>query len=147
MALIGGGGGGGGGPLGSGNPFTGTASTIEAMGGGIWGGWSGKQDPSSGGTAEAFNFLSPTTGLIAHIGWGCNFDEQGENHYLGIEIKVSNSVVWLARGETTSDGAWAVSFPYVLPPIVIPAQSEVVITVTSSDAAVDQYVTITAREI
>ena len=146
MAIIGGGPGGGG-PIGSGNPFTGPASTIEAMGNGVWAGWSGKQDPNNS-SAEAFNFLSPNKGLIVEIGWMGDFAELTAGRYISCEVKLSNSVVLFMRGQLTSANDLPTSFPYTFPALVIPANSEVVITVaTNEDDNVDQFVTIVGREI
>jgi len=141
--------GGGPGAGGAGNPagFTGTASTIEAMGGGVWAGWSGKQQPSNE-TVEAFNFLSPNTGLIVDLGWMVDFIDLTANRAVALEVKISNSVVMYVAGQLTAAGDFPVTFPFVIPPIVIPAQSQVIISVaTTEDTAVDQYVTIVGREI
>ncbi len=146
MAILGGGPGGGG-PIGSGNPFTGTASTIEAMGNGVWGGWSGKQEPNNS-SVEAFNFLSPNKGLIVELGWVADFNTLTAGRSVNMEVKLSGTVVAFMKGQLTSAGDFPVSFPYNFPGLVIPANSEVVITVgTNEDAAVDQYITIVAREI
>ena len=141
--------GGPGGAGGAGNPasFTGTASTLDAMGRGVWAGWSGQQ-PTSNETLEAFNFLSPNKGLIFELGWVADFASLTSGRYLSLEVKLNGTSVIFMRGQLTSANDFPVSFPYSFPPLVVPAQSDVLIIVgTNEDAAVDQYVTIVGREI
>jgi hypothetical protein len=119
---------------------------ITYLGNGRWAGWSGLVDPAST-SEDAFNFRSPDKPLLVNLTYGANFDEMTENHYIGIEVKIAGVSVFIARGEMTSSvGIW-LSFPYVIGPFLIPKRSPVQVIMTSSDAAVDQYVMFNGEEI
>ena len=126
--------------------FPGTSKGLTSMGSGKWAAWSGLTDPAST-TEEALNFYTENANLVTNVVWGINFDEMTENHYIGLEIKLAGQTVYLARGEMTSSvGIWQ-SFPFRIGPFIIPRLTNCVIEVTSSDAAVDQYVMLEATEI
>ena len=119
---------------------------ITYLGNGKWGGWSGLHQPA-GASEDAFNFRSPDKALLVNLVYGANFDEQSENSYIGIEVKIAGVSVFLGRGEMTNQTGQFLSFPYNLGPFLIPKRSTVQIIVTSSDAAVDQYVMLNGEEI
>jgi len=142
MAIIGGGP-----PGGVSNSFTGTASTIEAMGNGIWAGWSGLKEPNNS-TVEAFNFLSPNTGLIIETGWFVNFDGISSGKFLQIVVSLNGTTVIDQKGEMVGTADWPGTFPFVIPDFVIPSQTEVIIQVaTDEGVAVPMYITLVGKEI
>ena len=139
--------GGGGGPVGSANSFTGTASSIEAMGNGVWAGWSGLIQPAEG-TAEALNFLSPNKGLIADMGWFVNFDEIAANKFISFAISLNGTTVASVQGELSNSSDWSTSFPFVIPSLIIPSQSEVIVLLgTDATNDIPMYVTLVGKEI
>jgi len=141
------GGGGGGGPVGFANSFTGPAEAIEAMGNGVWAGWSGLKQPNNS-TVEAFNFLSPNKGLIVDMGWFVNFDDLSANTHLRFSVSLNGNTVIFVKGETDSNADFAESFPFVIPSFVIPSQSEVIALVgTDNNADTANYITLVGKEI
>lgn len=141
MALIAGAGN----PTGGSNP-SGTGATLVYAGNGIWAGWSGLVDPNNT-SATAFQFKSPLLPLTINLTWTCNLVELTANRGVGIEVKLNGEVIMHHIGQITADGDFPGSFPNNIGPFVIPAESEIIITLsTSEDAAVDQYVTIEGRE-
>ena len=139
--------GGGGGPVGSANSFTGTASSIESMGNGVWGGWSGLREPNNN-TVEAFNFLSPNKGLIVEMGWFINFDDVSSSKALSFAVSLNGSTILLVEGEMTGNADYPDSFPFNIPSFIIPSQSQVIVLVgTDETSAVANYVTLVGKEI
>ncbi len=126
--------------------FPGTSKVLSSMGSGKWGAWSGIHQPG-GATATALDFYTENANLVSNLVWGVNWDEQSENSYIGIEIKLAGQTVYLARGEMTNQSGQWLSFPFRIGPFIIPRLTNCIIEVTSSDAAVDQYVMLEATEI
>jgi len=144
MALVGGGTGGAGNVAGS-NP-SGIGAGLVYAGNGIWAGWSGLVDPNNT-SQEAFNFKSPLLPLTANITWTCNLIELTANRAVGIEVKLNGEVIMHHIGQITANGDFPGSFPNNIGPFVIPSDSEIIVTIsTTEDTAVDQYVTIEGRE-
>jgi hypothetical protein len=112
---------------------------ITYLGNGRWGGWSGEKAPASG-SLDAFNFRSPDKPLMANLVYGANLDQQGENSYIGVELKIAGITVFLARGEMTNQTGQWLNLPYNIGPFLIPKRSTVQIIVTASSDAVDQFV-------
>ena len=110
-------------------------------------GFSGLHQPSSGATSEAFNFKTDSKPIRFNMMWGVNWDEHGENAYLGIEMKYNDVSVYLSRGEMTSQAGQFLAYPFRIGPFIIPALTTCVIEVISSDAAIDQYVMLEGKEI
>ena len=118
---------------------------LTYLGSGRWGGWSGLIQPNSG-DADAFNCRSPDKPLLVNLTYGANLDQQGENAYIGIEVKIAGVSVFLARGEMTNQvGVWS-SFPYIIGPFLIPKRSTLQVILTSSSNVVDQYVMFSGEE-
>jgi alpha-glucosidase (family GH31 glycosyl hydrolase) len=139
-------GGGGAGNVAGSNP-TGTGNTLQYVGNNIWAAWSGLVDPTNT-TKEALSFKSPNVPLIIDMVWTVNFTELTANRDVLLQVKLNGELIMHHEGQQTSAGDFSVSFPAVLGPYVIPADSEVVVILgTSEDAAVDQYVTLTGRMI
>jgi len=93
MALDGGGGGGGG-PVGAGNPFTGTASTLEHIGNGKFAAWTGTITSANSNYSTALEFTSPSAALIADISWIVNRANLGSAADVAMRITMNGAVVW-----------------------------------------------------
>jgi len=126
--------------------FPGTSKSLSSMGAGKWAAWSGLKQPA-GATATCLDFYTENANLITYVTWGINWDEHGENAYIGLEIKLAGQTVYLSRGEMTSQAGQFLPSPNPIGPFIIPRLTNCVIEVTSSDAAVDQYVMLEATEI
>jgi len=142
MPLVGGGGAGN--TAGS-NP-SGTGATLVYAGNGIWAGWSGLVDPNNT-SATAFSFKSPPIPITINLTWTCNLAELTANRAVSIQVELNGEIIMFHKGQQTANGDFPGSFPHNIGPFVIPAESEIVITLaTTEDAAVDQFVTIEGRE-
>ena len=123
-----------------------TSKNLLHQGSGIWAAWSGNVNPSST-TEVALEFVTPPQALVTNLTWTPNFDQVAENRNISMEVKINGLVIMYVKGENTSSGDAFRSFPFNLGPFVMPALSEIVITVGSDDAAIDQFITLHASEI
>ena len=143
MALIGGGGAG---NVAGGNP-SGTSGTLVYVGNNIWGAWSGLVAPTNT-TQEALKFKSPNAPFVMAMCWTVNFTDLTANRDILLQVKLNGELIMHHEGQQTSAGDFSVSFPVVIGPFVIPADSEVIVILgTSEDAGVNQFVTLTGRMI
>ena len=141
MALTGGGGAG---NVAGGNP-SGKSGTLVYVGNNIWGAWSGLVDPTNT-TQEALKFKSPNVPLVMDLCWTVNFTDLTANRDILLHVKLNGELIMHHEGQQTSAGDFSVSFPVVIGPFVIPADSEVIVILgTSEDAGVNQIVTLTGR--
>ena len=141
MPLIGGGGAG---NVAGGNP-SGTSTGLVYVGNNIWGAWSGLVDPTNA-TQEALKFKSPNVPLVMDMCWTVNFTDLTANRDILLQVKLNGELIIHHEGQQTSAGDFSVSFPVVIGPFVIPADSEVIVILgTSEDAGVNQFVTLTGR--
>lgn len=124
----------------------GTGKSLSHQGSGVWGAWSGNVNPSSA-TEVALDFVTPPKALTTNLIWTPNFDQVAENRNISMEVKMNDLVILFVKGENTSAGDAFRSFPFNLGPFVMPALSQIVVTVGSDDAAIDQFITLYAREI
>ena len=131
--------------LSSANP-PGVGKSLLYMGGNTWGAWSGNINPQST-TEVALDFTTPPKALRTHLIWAANFDQLSENRNISMELKINGSVVLYIKGENTGTGDFSVSFPYNLGPFIMPGLSEILVTMGSDDAAVDQFITLAAKEL
>jgi alpha-glucosidase (family GH31 glycosyl hydrolase) len=78
--------------------------------------------------------------------WTVNFTDLTSNRDILLQVKLNGELIMHHEGQQTNAGDFSVSFPVVIGPFVIPADSEVIVIVgTSEDAAVNQFVTLTGR--
>jgi len=133
-------------PSGTVNP-PGVGLTINYLGKGYWGGWSGLKQPNNN-NVDAFNFRSPNKGLIVEMGWFINFDDVSSSKALELSVSLNGITVILVRGEMTGNADYPDSFPFAIPSFLIPGQSEVIVEVgTDETSAVANYVTLVGKEL
>ena len=118
------------------------------MGGNTWGGWSGLLKPINGTDVVAFNFGSPNKALIAEMGWFVNFDGISGGKFLQFTVSLNGTTVIDQKGEMVGTADWPGTFPFVVPSLIIPPKSKVIVTVATDEAVtVNQYVTFVGKEI
>ena len=137
----------GGGPVGSSNSFTGAAQTLEFMGNGHWGAWSGEQDLTATTDITLFEFLSPSKNLKAVFGFAANLTVTGAND-IQMQISFDDAVVFnLYETAAVDRGGNFGAFPDPL--MIIPSETNVKVIMRSDEAGVTPTGTawITAEEL
>ena len=83
----------GGGPVGSSNSFTGAAQTLEYLGNGYWGGWSGVVEATNGSDGTFFEFQSPSVVLRAKFVFIVNKTGLASTEEMGFSISFNDALV------------------------------------------------------
>jgi len=124
--------GGGGGPVGSSNSFTGAAQTLEYMGNGHWGGWSGEQTLTADTDIAMFEFLSPSKNLKAQFGFAMNLIASGAED-IQFQISFDNIVVFnLYETAAIDRNGNAGTFPN--PTMILPSETNVKVIMRNTES-------------
>jgi len=130
------GGPGGPGAGGAGNPigsFTGAAKALEFMGNGVWAGWSGRVNATTGSDASLFNFTSPGVGLKVIASFFFDENDLSANAKLGLTIKLNGIIIYNMRVKKSGDSGFT-NLDSDQIGFVIPAFSVVLITTQTDDS-------------
>tara|TARA_R110002110_G_scaffold1323_1_gene5564 strand:- start:99 stop:503 length:405 start_codon:yes stop_codon:yes gene_type:complete len=127
-------------------PFLGGSKTLNNIGSHAYG-FSGSLEPNNS-SVIGFDFHTSNKGMILEMGWTAEFTSLTAGRYVSLEVKLNDVVVLKQDGQMTSANDFPVSFPYVFSPMLIPPNTNVIITVsTNEDAVVAQCVTLKGTEI
>jgi len=122
----------GGGPVGSSNSFTGAAQTLEFMGNGNWGAWSGEQTLTVSTDIVMFEFLSPSKNLKAEFGFAMNLIATGAGD-AQMQITFDDSVVFNLYETAAIDRTGNLgSFPN--PTMIIPSETNVKVIMRNDES-------------
>jgi hypothetical protein len=126
--------------------FIGGSKSLNNIGSHAYG-FSGSLEPNNS-SVIGFDFHTSARGMILEMGWTAEFTSLTAGRYIGLEVKLNDVVVLKQDGQMTSANDFPVSFPYVFSPMLIPPNTNVIITVTTNeDAVVAQCVTLKGKEI
>ena len=132
-------------PLGSGNPFVGSASTIEYQGSGKWAGWGGEKALTANTDIDFFDFSISKT-IFAEITCGIDNTESSANIRQQLKITL-NGIVVFNRIYLFNTSSAPSTFDKPVR-IVIPAYSQCLITLRSSDSTpINGSMILTATEV